>query len=54
MPRETLDRKILALRDEIIILSSMVENAIIESVEALRKQDLTASAADLRRRQPHQ
>ncbi len=40
MPRETLDRKILALRDEIIVLSSMVENAIIESVEALRKQDL--------------
>ena len=40
MPRETLDRKILALRDACIVLSSMVENAIIESVEALRTHDL--------------
>jgi phosphate transport system protein len=43
MPRETLDRKIQHLKDEIIILGSMVENAIIESVEALKKRDLASA-----------
>jgi len=43
MPRETLDRKIQHLREEILILNSMVENAIVESVEALKKRDLTAA-----------
>jgi len=43
MPRETLDRKIQHLRDEIIILGSMVENAMIDSVEALKKRDLAAA-----------
>ena len=40
MPRETLDRKIQHLRDEIILLDSMVEEAVIQSVEALKKQDV--------------
>jgi phosphate transport system protein len=40
MPRETLDRKIRHLLDEILILDSMVENATLEAVEALKKRDL--------------
>lgn len=43
MPRETLDRMIQHLRDEILILDSMVENAITESVEALKRRDLLAA-----------
>lgn len=39
MPRETLDRKIQQLTDDVIVLGSMVENAIIEVVEALKKRD---------------
>jgi phosphate transport system protein len=43
MARETLDLKIEHLRDEILILGSMVENAIFESVEALKRGDLEAA-----------
>ncbi|MGW8249957.1 MAG: phosphate signaling complex protein PhoU [Anaerolineales bacterium] len=40
MPRDTLDRKIQHLRDEILVLDSMVENAVIQAVEALKTQNL--------------
>jgi len=40
MARETLDRKINNLIDQILILDSMVEEAILQSVEALKRQDL--------------
>lgn len=40
MARDTLDRKIQHLRDEILVLDSMVETAIFQSVEALKKQNL--------------
>ncbi len=40
MPRETLDRKIQALRDSILMLDSMVENAVIESTQALKNQNI--------------
>jgi len=40
MARETLDRKIRHLLDEILVLDSLVEAALIESVEALKKRDL--------------
>ena len=40
MPRETLDNKIQHLNDEILILDSMVEHATLESIVALKKQDL--------------
>jgi phosphate transport system protein len=40
MPRETLDRKIQALRDSILLLDSMVENAVIESVQAMKSQNI--------------
>jgi phosphate transport system protein len=40
MPRESLDKKIQHLRDEILVLDSMVESAILKSVEALKTQNL--------------
>ncbi len=39
-PRETLDRKTQLLLDDVLVLGSMVEQAIIKSVEALKRQDL--------------
>ena len=39
-PRETLDRKINQLKDDILVLGSMVEQALLKSVEALKRQDL--------------
>ncbi len=39
MTRETLDRKTQELLDEILVLGSMVEAAIVNSVEALKQQD---------------
>lgn len=39
MPRETLDRKIKHLRDEVILLDSMVEEAVLQAVQALKNQD---------------
>ncbi len=43
MPRDTLDRKIRHLFDEILILDSMVEHATKGAVEALKNRDLEAS-----------
>lgn len=40
MPRETLDKKIHYLLDEILIMDSMVETAIVESVSALKNRNL--------------
>jgi phosphate transport system protein len=40
MARVTLDRKLHHLLDEVLVLDSMVETALIESVEALKKRDL--------------
>ena len=40
MPRETLDRKIRYLYDEILLMDSMVEQATIDAVEALKNQHL--------------
>jgi len=40
MTRETLDRKIQHLRDEILVLDSMVQDSLTQSVLALRKQDV--------------
>ncbi len=39
-PRETFDRELQRLQDEILALGSMVEKAIIESVEVLKRRDL--------------
>ncbi len=39
-PRETLDRKIQQLLDDILVLGSMVEQAILSAVDALKKRDV--------------
>lgn len=43
MPRETLDRKIRRLMDEILVLNSLIEEATLQAVEALSKHDLEAA-----------
>jgi phosphate transport system protein len=43
MIRKTFENEIQLLKDEIVVLSSMVEQSILDSVEALRKRDLEAS-----------
>ncbi len=43
IPRETLDRQIKSLQDEVLVLGSMVEHATLEAVEALRKRDIEAA-----------
>jgi phosphate transport system protein len=43
MTREVLDNKIRGLKEDVVILGSMVKNAILESVEALRTRDLGKS-----------
>lgn len=43
MPRETLDREFHHLQDEVLLLGSMVEQAILDSVEALKRRDLTVA-----------
>lgn len=39
MPRETLDRQIGHLQDEVLLLGSMVEQAMLEAVDALKRRD---------------
>ncbi|MGQ9466541.1 MAG: phosphate signaling complex protein PhoU [Anaerolineae bacterium] len=43
MPRETFDRELQRLQDELLILGSMVERAIADSVDALKRRDFQAS-----------
>ncbi|MCR4406689.1 MAG: phosphate signaling complex protein PhoU [Anaerolineae bacterium] len=43
MLRETFERELQRLQDEILALGSMVENAILESVEILKKRDMDGS-----------
>jgi len=42
-PRETFDRELQRLQDEILALGSMVENALTESVEVLKRRDFEGS-----------
>ncbi len=42
-PRETFDRQLQSLLDEVMVLGSMAEQAVTASVEALRQRDLEAS-----------
>jgi len=39
MPRESFERELQRLQDEVLVLGSMVENAIVESVESLGERD---------------
>jgi phosphate transport system protein len=41
--RETFDQDLQRLQDEVLVLGSMVEKAIIESVESLKRRDLEAA-----------
>lgn len=47
MPRETLDRHIHQLQDEILFLGSMVEQAIMSSMDALKRRDQRAARKTL-------
>lgn len=48
MPRETLERKLQELNDEVLLLGSMVEQATLQSTRALRDRNL-ASAEEVYR-----
>jgi phosphate transport system protein len=39
-PRETFEQELQRIQDEVLVLGSMVEKAIIESVENLKRRDL--------------
>src|SRR5215208_3436133 len=43
MPRETLDRQIHHLQDEVLLLGSMVEQAMLAAVDALKRRDRETS-----------
>jgi phosphate transport system protein len=43
MPREALDRQIHHLQDEVLLLGSMVEQAMLAAVDALKRRDLETS-----------
>ena len=43
VPREMLDHEFHHLQDEVLLLGSMVEQAILDSVEALKKRDIKTS-----------
>ncbi len=40
MPRETLERQIHHLQDEVLLLGSMVEQAMLKAVDSLKKRDV--------------
>jgi phosphate transport system protein len=40
MPRETLDRQIHHLQEEVLLLGSMVEQAMLNAVDALKRKDV--------------
>ena len=43
MPRETLDRQIQHLQNEVLLLGSMVEQANLEAVDSLKRRDVAAA-----------
>lgn len=43
MPRETFEKKLQHLQDELLILGSMAEKTLGESVEALKRRDFKRS-----------
>ncbi|HUF39804.1 MAG TPA: phosphate signaling complex protein PhoU [Anaerolineales bacterium] len=43
MTRERLDRQLNQLREDILFLGSMVEQATLEAVDALKRRDITAA-----------
>jgi phosphate transport system protein len=43
MPRETFERELDKLQDDLLVLGSMVEQAVLSSIEALKQRDFEAS-----------
>jgi phosphate transport system protein len=43
MPRQTLDREIHHLQDEVLLLGSMVEQAMLNAIDALKRRDHAAA-----------
>ena len=43
MPRERFERELQQLLDQVLILGSMVDQAMIEAMDALKRQDHTAA-----------
>jgi phosphate transport system protein len=43
MVRKTFETEIQQVKDDVLILGSMVENALLDSVEALKKRDIKAA-----------
>ncbi len=43
MAREAFERELQRLQDEMVAMASMVENAIVESVEILKRRDMRAA-----------
>ncbi len=43
MPRETLDRQMHHLQDEVLLLGSMVEDATMKAMDALKNRDLRSA-----------
>lgn len=43
MPRETFEAEIQQVKDNVLVLGSMVEQALLDAVEALRKRDIKAA-----------
>ena len=43
MPRKTFDAELQQLKDSVLLLGSVVEHSIIESVDALKKRDVPAA-----------
>jgi phosphate transport system protein len=48
-PRATFDRELHKLQDEVLVLGSMVEQAVISSVEALKQRDQEAAREIIQR-----
>ena len=47
MIRKTFENEIQLVKDEVLLLGSMVEHAIIASVEVLKKRDIKAQRRSL-------
>ena len=43
MPRQTLDREIHHLQDEVLLLGSMVEQALLNSIDSLKRRDVESA-----------
>jgi len=43
MPRQAFDQELQRLQDEVLVLGSMVEEALVRSVETLKRKDFDAS-----------